>query len=121
MKNKPPLTNRLKKPGIELLLDPFLHVNFQRAEHLLVPLDRRLQSQQHPLCRVKIGNDPIRNGNRRRGNANRLRIETKVHNQFFGRAGDSAKVGVSRVHIGIIKFNGLGSRFRGLRFGHGKL
>ena len=103
---------------MELLLDPFLYVNFQRAKHLFVPLDGRLQSKQHSLCRIKVGNDPIRNRNRCRRNANRLRIETKIHNQFFRRAGDSAKVGVSRTNIGVVKLNGHGSRFRCLRFRH---
>jgi len=111
--------------------DPFLHVGFQHAEGLLVPLNRQLQSVQHPLGRKEIRDNPLRNGDRLRGNAKRLRIETKVDNQFFGRTSNAAKVGVERQRLRVVNLDlrtllGLACNLGGIKLdfwflGHRKL
>ena len=101
-----------------LLFHSFLHVNFQRSEGLFVALNGRLQGKQHSLCREEIGYDSIGYGNRRRGNANRLRIETEVDDEFFRGSSYTAKVGIRCGDIGVVKLDGQSGIFRGLLFGH---
>jgi len=103
-----------------LLPDTLLHINFQRAEGLLMPMNGRLKGKQHAFCCIKIGNDSVIHRNRCCGKTNRLRIETEVDNQFFGRARYAAKVGVSRTDFGVIELDRLDGGFGGLCFGHGK-
>ena len=119
-KNKQP---HLQHSALELLLHSFLHINFQRSERLFVPLDGRLQGEQHSLCRVKVGNDSVINRNRCRWKTYRLRIKSEVDDQFFGRARYATKVRIGCADFGVIKLDRRRRRsvFRDLCFGHNEI
>ena len=85
------------KPGRTLL-----HVGLQHAERLLVPLNRQLQGVQHPLGREEIRDDPLRDGDRLRGNAKRLGIETEIDDQLLRRARNAAEVGIKGQRLRIV-------------------
>jgi hypothetical protein len=70
-----------------------------------VALNRQSQGVQHPLRRKEIRDDPLRNGNRLRGNAKGLRIEAKIDDQFFRRASDAAEVGVKCQSLRIVNLD----------------
>ena len=82
-----------------------LHVGLQHAERLLVPLNRQLQGVQHPLGREEIRDDPLGDGDRLRGNAKGLRIETKIDDQLLRRARNAAEIGVKRQRLRIVNFD----------------
>ena len=74
--------------------DALLHVGFEDAEGLLVPLDRHVQRLQHPLGGEVVGDDPLLDFDRLGRHAERLGVEAEVEDQLFGRAGDAAEVRV---------------------------
>ena len=102
------------------LLDPLLHINFQRAESLFMPLNGRLQGKQHPLCGEKIGNDSVCYFDGGCGKPYRLRIESEINDQFFGRPGNAAKVCIRGAHVGVVKFDGGRCSISGVGFRHGQ-
>ena len=82
-------------------------VGLEGSEGLLVPVDGKLQRVQHALGRIVVRHDPLRNDDRLRGHAHRLRVERKIDDQLFGGAGDAAKIGVRRDGSAIVDFNAL--------------
>ena len=81
---------------------PFVDVGFQNAEGRFVTLDRHLQGVQHPLGRVEVGDQTLRDRDRLRGHAKRLRVQAEIDNQLLGRAGYAAEIGVARRCVRII-------------------
>ena len=87
---------------------PFLHVGFQNTESLFVALHRQMQRMEHPFGRVVVGDNALRNADWLGGNAKRLRIQTKVDDQFFGSPGNTAKIRVGTDGRLIIDLDALG-------------
>ena len=72
-----------------------------------MPLDRHVQGLQHPLGREVVGDDPLLHFDRLGRHAERLGVEAEVEDQFFGRAGDAAEIGVQAHGVLVVHFHAL--------------
>lgn len=71
-----------------------LYIGFENSKRLLMPLYREVECMQHALGRKVIGHNALGDVHGFDRHAERLRIEAKVNNQFFGGAGNATKIGV---------------------------
>src|SRR5262245_64843242 len=107
----PPSISAERHPGRSLKrlpgqrLHALLNVRLQNAEHRFMTLNRQRQRVQEPLRRVVVHDAPLRDGDRILRHSHRLRIETKVDDQLFRRAGDAAEVCVRGGDVRVIDLN----------------
>ena len=67
----------------ETWTDTFVDIRFQDAEDRLVASHRHLQCCQKSLGRVEVSDDSLLHRDRLRRDAERLRVEPEVNDQFF--------------------------------------
>jgi hypothetical protein len=93
-------------PNAELLNShTLLNVGFQNAEDLFVALHRHAQCGKQSLGGEEIHDDPLLDMDRILRDPNWLGIQAKIDDQFFWRAGDSAKVRVKGNSIFVPNLN----------------
>ena len=85
--------------------DALLHVGFEDAEGLFVPLDRHVERLQHSFGCVVVHHDPLLDVDRLGRNAERLRVEPEVENEFLGCSCDAAKIRIQRYGVFIGHLN----------------
>jgi hypothetical protein len=87
--------------------DALLHIGLEDAEGLFVSLDGHVERLQHALGSEVIHHDPLLDVDRLSRDAEWLRVQAEVENQFFGRAGDTAEICVERNRVFVGYFDTL--------------
>ena len=87
--------------------DALLHVRFQDAEGLFVPLYRHVERLEHPLGRKVVSDNPLLDFDRLGWHAERLGVESEIENQLLRRSGDAAEIGVQADGVLVVYFDPL--------------